>query len=570
LDNGSERIAFPEEFTEDIRSDGTPMLVATDLARLHHIKRFHWLTGTISNRYVQAILQAWIYPDVHWRVMAERAMLSGLIVFFLVLPGAQAMDKKRLTILKRGRRIEGPELITVDQFRRRQIVRKGFRYHLPTGLVYSLIAEKRLWFGLRSRHLECLQIRKENETEHFLYLGDTGKGKSVLLKQNLWDIKADEEAAVVYDPGAQFLPAFFSPFSGIVLNPLDLRFPPWELRNEIENSTDAEVVATSLFPALDMRNKFFEDAPRKILKHLLMLRPSNAELVKWLTSPHEISKRIQGTELAYMVDKDASEQRAGVLASLGMIADALRLIPPPAPDLAPWSTAQWAKRRRGSIFITSTQLNRDQLKPLTTLWMDLLILRTMTDNANASRRVWYVIDEAGSLGYMASLKRLLTESRKANCAVILAAQNPADFSVYGEHAKVMLSQPKTKVFFCTSGHEASEFASEGIGKIKLERFREAHSVDGGLFGHTTVSYQQETVVEPLIMDSVFSGLPSFQGYLKHGNDVVRIEIPITNYHEKQSPFIEREDHTAQSILVSAPTTDNEQPGNGTGTLPFFE
>jgi hypothetical protein len=171
---------------------------------------------------------------------------------------------------------------------------------------------------------------------------------------------------------------------------------------------------------------------------------------------------------------------------------------------------------------------------------------------------------------MASLKRLLTESRKANCAVVLAAQNPADFSVYGEHAKVMLSQPKTKVFFCTSGREASEFASESIGKIKLERFREAHSLDGGMFGRTTVSYQQETVVEPLVMASVFSGLPSLQGYLKHGNDVVRIELLITNYREQHVPFVKRDDHSPASPPAPDPILNSDQPGNGTGTLPYFE
>jgi len=574
LNNGAERIAFPEEFCQGIGSDGTPVLAATELAQAHHIKQFHWIAKTISNRYVHAVLETWIYPNVHWRRMAEGAVVCGFSVFILGLPGALSMDKKRLTSLKRGRRIEGPEMINCDQFWRRQIVKNGFRYHLPTGLVYTLITDKRVWFSGFNKCMEHLQIRKEHEREHAIYLADTGKGKSLLLKQNLWQITARKEAAIVYDPGAQFLPAFYDPGTDIILNPMDTRFPGWELRNEIATSTDAEVVAASLFPSLDVRNKFFEDAPRRILKHLLLLRPSNTDLIQWLTDPREINKRIRGTELAYMVDEEASEQRAGVLASLGMIADALRLIPPPAPGMSPWSTADWAKSRKGLVFITSNQLNRDQLKPLTTLWMDLLILRTMTDSTNASRQVWYIIDEAGSLGYMASLKRLLTESRKANCAVVLAAQNPADFSVYGEHAKVMLSQPRTKVFLCTSGREGSEFASESIGKIKLERFREAHSSSGGWWGRTSVSYQQETVVEPLVMASVIAGLPSLHGFFKHGNDVVRIELPITTYPERHLPFIEREEasnaNSAEPESLGRPSINNDQPDHGADTQPFFE
>lgn len=574
LENGNERIALPGELIPDLVSDGSFRLWVTELAKQHRVKGFRLATVTISNQYLRRALKAWVYPEIHFRKMAFWSMMSGVAVFFLFLPRVLSMDKKRITALKTGRRIEGPEMVSYNEFSERQKSKNKSRYQQADGLAYSLIARRKTFFGRTRGWIQDLSIRKESESRHSLFLADSGNGKSVLLKQNLWQIRDRGEAAVIYDPGAQFLTAFYTPGPDIVLNPLDARFPNWELRNEISCETDADAVAASMFPNEDKKNKFFEDSPRKIFKHLLMLRLSNEELIQCLTDSREIEKRTKGTELAYMIDKGATEQRAGVLSSLGMIADALRLIPHPSSDKPAWSTAIWARNRRGMIFVTSTHLNRDMMKPLITLWMDLLIARTMTDDANAERKVWYLIDEVGSLGYMASLKKLLTEGRKANCAAILAAQNPADFSVYGEYAKTMLSQPKTKIFLCTSGKEASEFASDSIGKVKLERFRESRGSSLGQGGRLTVNYQQETVVEPLVMASVIAGLPTLHGFLKHGNDVVQIEIPVTSYIEDQPAFIEREQETSprysESECSSRLTTSGNEPANGTEALPFFE
>ena len=46
-----------------------------------------------------------------------------------------------------------------------------------------------------------------------------------------------------------------------------------------------------------------------------------------MANPDEIDRRVQGTEMAMMIAKGAQQQRNGVLASLGLIADSLRMLP---------------------------------------------------------------------------------------------------------------------------------------------------------------------------------------------------------------------------------------------------
>jgi len=72
-------------------------------------------------------------------------------------------------------------------------------------------------------------------------------------------------------------------------------------------------------------------------------------------------------------DRDAKrfliehQQRAGVLGSLGLVADSLRLLPNKGAGNGEWSATEWAETRQGWIFITSLPAEREALRPLQSL-----------------------------------------------------------------------------------------------------------------------------------------------------------------------------------------------------------
>src|SRR5260370_35722184 len=102
-----------------------------------------------------------------------------------------------------------------------------------------------------------------------------------------------------------------------------------------------------------------------------------------MANPEEMSRRVQGTEMASMIAKGAQQQRNGVLASLGLIADSLRMLPTKAEAERSWSATEWAEHRQGWIFMTSTPGEREALRPLHSLWIDLLVLRLLVDPTEA-------------------------------------------------------------------------------------------------------------------------------------------------------------------------------------------
>jgi hypothetical protein len=63
------------------------------------------------------------------------------------------------------------------------------------------------------------------------------------------------------------------------------------------------------------------------------------------------------------------------------------------------------------------------------------------------------------------------------------------------------------------------------------------------------SFGLERQVEPLVMPSEISGLPSMHGYLKLGNLVVRLQFPFIDVPARHPAFVER-----PAIDVPRPST----------------
>ena len=72
-----------------------------------------------------------------------------------------------------------------------------------------------------------------------------------------------------------------------------------------------------------------------------------------------------------MIAKGSQPQRNGVLSSLALVADSLRLLPTKEEAKErTWVATKWAEERQGWIFITSRPTERDALQPLHSLWID--------------------------------------------------------------------------------------------------------------------------------------------------------------------------------------------------------
>jgi type IV secretory pathway TraG/TraD family ATPase VirD4 len=380
-------------------------------------------------------------------------------------------------------------------------------------------------------------------------MGDSGTGKSVIIRQFAQQIEERGESAIIYDPALEYVTEFYDESRGdIILNPLDARMPYWSPADEVQHEAEALTVASSLFPDSHRENPFFVEGPRKVFAHLLTLKPSPDELVWWLSHEQELDRRLKGTELAAMIYPGASAQRAGVLASLNMVADSLKMLPRKQDVSRSWTAVEWSKQRRGWIFLTSTPEVRKRLLPLTSLWLDLLVLRLMNQGRPGPRPVWFLLDELASLQRLPQLHTAITENRKSNNPVVLGFQGRSQLEArYGLDAEAMLSQPATKVFLRTSEPKSAKWISDAIGRVELEFVRETRT-DGR--ERNSRSYHKETIPKPLVMDSVIMGLDALCGYVKHGNLVVELRTRPTTEGARINGFVPRKETPPDSSATS--------------------
>jgi hypothetical protein len=538
---GQRRIALDGEIQPMLGANGRVAYVLTDTAAKDGFVKPTWDSGYFNDAPLHRFLGHWIYNDQTLWDFVRVPAYESLFVFVLALFVAVPRDRKRALLYKHGRRLRGPEMVSTGEFNTKLGHTKGFTTYLPDGI--ALINENQNWIDrvFRKSESRWVRIPRDREAMHFLIVGDSGHGKSATIRQALSQIWERGETAIVYDPAMEYLPQFYDPKRGdVILNPLDARCPFWTPSDEVPHPAEALTLSASLFPDQGRENRFFVEAPRKIFAHLLNLKPTPEQLTDWLCKPEEIDKRVEGTEMAVMIDRQAGPQRSGVLGSMNMVADALKLLPREAETECRWSAAEWAKKRNGWIFITSKPTVRERLRPLISLWLDLLVLRTMDEGSVTKRKTWFVLDELASLQHLPQFKTAITESRKSNNPMILGFQGKAQIeTLYGTISEALLSQPATKIYLKTSEPMAAEWISKAIGEIEIERYRETRTHGQFPQSRKSESEQRDVSREPLVMASQISGLDPLHGYLKHGNLVVEMKVPymeLQGHHEK---FIER-------------------------------
>src|SRR5262245_19416546 len=411
------RLAIDEEVVPIASPMGDTTVALSELARRAGSGRPVWPDLRYNHARLHTELQVWIYANQTLLDLAKPSLVAGFVVLLAGLLIAIPKDVHWSRSRRHGKRLKGPELVSVRQFNRR-LHGEGIAFVQIPGAATLVMART------------ALALPRAIESSHLLIMGDSGTGKSTLIRQLLRQLEDRGDTAIVYDPALEYTPQFYTPERGdVILNPLDARSPYWSPGDELRHEAEALTLATSLFPDRANENPFFTEGPRRIFAHLLTFRPSAEELACWLCHDEELDRRVQGTPYASIIDRQAPAQRSGVLAALNMVADTLKLLPRESQTVQRWSALAWSRDRRGWLFVTSTPETRTRLVPLTSLWLDMLVLRLMNRGQPGHRPVWFVLDELASLQRLPQLHTAVTENRKSNNPVVLGFQGRQRWTV---------------------------------------------------------------------------------------------------------------------------------------------
>jgi len=400
-----------------------------------------------------------------------------------------------------------------------------------------------------------LTVPREEENEGLLLLGNSGTGKSQVIHQLLDRIaeRNPKEAVICYDPAGEFIERHFDPSTDIVLNPLDERCPYWQPGYELPstdneaNAADRLFIAESFIPNPEhaaLSTQFFPRAGRAALAQILTLNPTPAQLVEILSNEAMVDRCLAGTEHAHLIDKGAKGQRGGVLATLSEIGETFKLLPL-AEDCnnRALSLGKWARRRQGTIFITSTHNTREALRRIHVAWLNILFGHLLGDSYMASKQrpCWVLIDEVHSLKHLPILKSALVEARKYRVKIVIGTQNKAQFEEhYDRGATTMLASPHTKMLFRCNEPDSARWVSEMIGEEERERPRRGTTATVRQSGRDSINYSTLMERSPIVSKEQIMALPNLHGYWKYGNEVVPFRIEPKDRPRVARAFIPRQ------------------------------
>lgn len=413
-----------------------------------------------------------------------------------------------------------------------------------------LIASLRNYFGFEEQ-ATWIRMPRNEETEHVMLLGDPGTGKSQTIHHFLLQIATRQpaEAVVIYDPACEFIKRHFNPSRGdVILNPLDARSPYWSPAGEVRVLTDKKLLAESFLPGKSEANQastsgFFLKASRAIFGRMLEFKPTPAQIVAWLRSADAIDMIVEGTEQAHLIPKNAHGQRAGVLGVLSDLGETLRLLPERGACANEISLSEWARRRRGWIFITSTVDTREALRPLQAVFINVLMKRLMSVSAEwgQAHPCWVIVDEVHSLHRLPALYETETEGRKYGLKLIQGTQGKTQYEEYYDRlAKAMLAAPKLKIFFRCGESESARWISDTIGEYEVEKPKIGTTASVEDKGRDALNYTTVTEHKQAISKEEIMSLPDLHGYWKYADVVVPFRLPLAPVKIRARGYVARE------------------------------
>ena len=154
----------------------------SQVARQGSARRLEWQTLSLDTQWLHAWLEHWVYADRSLWQLCRDAAYAALLALTLALPFAIRKDIAEGRKRRLGRALKGANLITRTQFHRRT------RHY--DGVGWLTKNPPTLWerLFLKRDERQKVRIASGNEWERFLIVGDTGTGKSFLVRQLLIQI----------------------------------------------------------------------------------------------------------------------------------------------------------------------------------------------------------------------------------------------------------------------------------------------------------------------------------------------------------------------------------------------
>jgi len=398
----------------------------------------------------------------------------------------------------------------------------------------------------------------EQACKHFLAVGSTGSGKTVLITLLMKNVMrqicrpGSDARALVYDGKTDALAtlrAMGVPEDRIlVLNPFDSRAVAWNMAQDIRDSSQADDVATVFIPSTGKEtNPYFTETARRFLAGIieafiehsgerwnlrdLILASKTVERLKAiLGSSSETEDLLDHFEPADTF-RNVKSTMDGHLRGYRAIAATWHKSKRPSFSIAQWMNSQ------SVLVLGNSPKAKAPIQRLNSLIFTEIGKAILGRPGRSTAENWMFLDEFGDLGELANLVDLMKLGRSKGAAIVLGTQDIQDIdAIYNrDRSRALLgcAQNLGIVHINSSQPDTQKWASEVLGEHFIRRTEKGSSVSvtPAQTSHTN-STSDRYVTEKIWMPSQFSSdLPptsretGLTGVFRIGNAFYNQNIP---------------------------------------------
>lgn len=463
---------------------------------------------------------------------------ASWLIYLVGYPLLLGIFRKRSKNQSSKRYVRGAKLISPEAFNE-AVAAQGIETSWPLGSIH---------------------MPQDLENRATLLIGKPGVGKSQSFRKILRDIIDKEGQGIVYDHKGEYLTEFYDPDRDLIFNPLDSRSIGWNVFNELQTYMDVDAQAASLIPPsiASTNDPFWNDAARGVysgcVHHLYQNDlTDNSHLWRMLTAePNDISIRLsmtRGGEAGYRYitqNTESSRQAESVLAVMMQYTKCFEYMAGTDGD---FSITDWLKSGSGLIYITNYEDIEETLRPILSLFIDLMGRKMLSMADDLDRRIYVLLDEFGSLQRMSSIIKMLTKGRSKGAATVIGIQDDGQMEkTYGRQLlKTLDNAAGNRITFALSGETAEREAKYNIGETEYIEIERSQSM-GPSDNRDGTTLRETKKRELLFLPSDISNLPDLTGIVRlRGFDFVVSEWGYEKPTTRHEAFVLREDLDLERI-----------------------
>lgn len=408
-----------------------------------------------------------------------------------------------------------------------------------------------------------LNLLRSFETSHTLVLGSTGTGKSVLINQMISQLQKRKkkpnlkEKMIIYDVKGEYLSKWYDKGGkdqkpDIIFYPADKRSINYSLFSEIRDEMDFKIIAKSLFePSEETKDKFFDETAGKLFQTGLIWlsennKKNNRDILQFFSVSREtIIDRIKELPMEYhgvATYIESERQGNSILSTLLQKIDFLHCLIDADGVFSFRDYIRDEKDKRSLYLLNMPKFNMIY-KPLLTFVINIMIREVLSLKDDPERRVFFLIDEFGSLSKVEAIISFLKESRSKGGALIAGNQDLGDIQkIYGRELKTSFyNNFNTNFIFRVNDPDTASFLSRAIGEAEV--YKEIGSTQiNSKNNNAQSSINTQNKQESVLLPAEFLNLEIFSSVIKiSGIGVFFFKIPENFYNAVYPHYLEKGD-----------------------------